>query len=112
MENPRNIEVIKAGATYGLPTYEITNNGPIDSALFILRMAKGNKEDETIFRQSGFFPESLLEALIVHLESVNIEGLRSKETSVAITHLETAQLWLGKRANDRQLRGVQGTYKK
>jgi hypothetical protein len=32
----------------------------------------------------------------------------SRETAIAITHLETAGLWLAKRTADRKARGVEG----
>jgi hypothetical protein len=33
-----------------------------------------------------------------------------RENSIAITHMETAILWLNKRTKDREKRGVEGTY--
>lgn len=33
-----------------------------------------------------------------------------RENSIAITHIETAILWLNKRTKDREKRGVEGTY--
>jgi len=38
--------------------------------------------------------------------------MASRETSMAITKLDEALMWIDKRAQDRALRGVQGTYKK
>ena len=33
-----------------------------------------------------------------------------RENAIAITHIETAVLWLNKRTKDREKRGVEGTY--
>lgn len=112
MKNPLAIETLKEGATYVLPQYEVTNDGLVDKTPAVLAFCKGNKDDESVFRQSGFFTESVLAAAIQYLKDVNVGELQSRETSTAITYLETGLLWLGKRAADRQARGVQGTYQK
>ena len=38
--------------------------------------------------------------------------MASRDTSLAITHIEDALFRIGKRAEDRKLRGVQSTYQK
>lgn len=112
MNNPKKIEIVKEQATYKIPTYLIDNNGVVDGEGLILYFCKGNKEDENVFRQEGAFVESIIQLAATHLESVNIGELSSRETSVAITKLQEALMWLGKRNEDRILRGVQNTYKK
>lgn len=47
-------------------------------------------------------------ALLVHRLSVLNKAFPCRENSIAITHLETALLWLEKRTADRQARGVEG----
>jgi hypothetical protein len=111
MKNPRIITKI-ASHLFELPQYQITNDGIVDVEPITLVFAKGSTSDENIPRQTGFFTESILECLIQHLQGVNTGELANRDTSIAITHLEDALLRLGKRAEDRKLRQVQGTYNK
>jgi hypothetical protein len=112
MKNPRIIETVKEGATYNLPTYEISQDGIKDGKGITLNFCKGDKIDIAKFRQEGVFSESLLQVVLQYLQSVNVGELASRDTSIAITHIEDALFRLGKRAEDRKLREVQGTYKK
>lgn len=112
MKHPQTIEVIDPKATYQIPTYKVTNEGMVDGEGFTLRFCKGNKEDDTTFRQEGFFTETLISAAKKYLEENNVGELASRETSMVITKLDEALLWIGKRAADRAARGVQGTYQK
>jgi hypothetical protein len=57
-----------------------------------------------------FIAEDVLPVLSQHLKNLN-SLLPSRETSLAITKLEECQMWLMKRRNDREARGVLGTYK-
>ena len=59
----------------------------------------------------GTTNEEVLEVLINRLQ-VLTEKLPSRETSIAITKLEEALLWLNKRTSDRLKRGVEGTHLK
>lgn len=112
MKNPKELIIVTPKATYILPTYEVTDEGLKDSIPFELHFCKGNKADRTVFRQPGFFTESLLQACLQYLQENNVGELANRDTSIAITHIEDALLRLEKRANDRQNRGVQGTYQK
>lgn len=112
MKNPKLIETIREKSTYLVPTYEVTNEGIQDGVALSIHFCKGNKEDESVFRQSGYFTETLIAVAKRYLEENNVGDLASRETSTAITKLDEALMWLNKRAEDRQLRGVQGTYKK
>lgn len=111
MKHPKLIETVKDGATYLLPTYVVTNEGMQDGAGMELKFCKGNKEDETVFRQEGFFTETIIQVAKQYLESVNVGQMATRETSMVITKLDEALLWIQKRADDRKLREVQGTYK-
>ena len=110
--NPSVLGVMNGGASYRLPTYVITNEGIKDGEGMVLHFCKGNKEDETAFRQEGVFTESVLQAVKMYLESVNVPPLASRETSMVITKTDEALFWQKKRADDRVLKGIQGTYKK
>src|SRR4051812_14049434 len=112
MKNPKQIESIVEGATYMVPTYKVTDNGIEDGEVLKIVFCKGNKEDSTVLRQEGIFTETLIETAKQYLESVNIGPMSSRETSMVITKLDEALMWINKRAEDRKLRGVQATYKK
>lgn len=112
MTNPKSIETIVPKSTYVVPTYCVTNEGIQDSMSVKIEFCKGNKADESIPRQEGFFTESLIAVSKRYLEENNVGDLASRETSMAITKLDEALMWLQKRADDRALRGVQGTYQK
>lgn len=112
MKNPRVIETVIEGATYNVPTFKVTNEGLEDGSGTQIVFCKGNKEDESVLRQEGFFTETLIQTAKQYLESVNVGPLASRETSMVITKLDEALMWIQKRADDRKLRGVQGTYQK
>lgn len=111
MKNPRVIESVIDGDTYKIPTYKVGNEGVEDGAGIEIFFCKGNKEDETVLRQEGVFTETLIQAAKQYLEAVNVGAMATRETSMVITKLDEALMWLGKRAEDRKIRGVQGTYK-
>lgn len=111
MKNPKIIVTDKTGATYKIPTFKITNEGIEDGDCLELKFCKGNKEDETTFRQEGVFTETLIYVAKKYLESVNVGDMATRETAMAITKLDEALMWIDKRSNDRKLREVQGTYK-
>ena len=112
MKNPKLIETIIDGATYSVPTYKVTNDGIEDGSGIDIVFCKGNKEDESILRQEGVFTETLIQTAKQYLESVNVGEMATRETSMVITKLDEALMWINKRAEDRKLRGVQATYKK
>jgi len=112
MINPRNITVEEAGYRYLVPTYYINSDGVQDGENASINFCRGNKDDATQPRQDGLFVESLIEVIVQRLQTVNVGDLATRDTSIAITHLEDALLRLGKRSQDRQIRGVEATYKK
>lgn len=111
MNNPKQIETVIDGATYKVPTYLVTNEGIQDGSGIEIVFCKGNKEDSAILRQEGVFTETLIQTAKQYLESVNVGPIASRETSMVITKLDEALMWINKRAEDRKLRGVQVTYK-
>ena len=112
MKNPKIIETVTEGATYNIPTYKVTNEGMQDGQGTVIVFCKGNKEDENVLRQEGVFSETLIMSVKTYLETVNKGEMATRETSMVITKLDEALMWMQKRADDRALRGVQGTYKK
>jgi len=112
MKNPRVLETITEGATYKIPTFKVTDNGIEDGEGIEVVFCKGNKEDSSVLRQEGVFTETLVQVAKQYLESVNKGEMATRETSMVITKLDEALMWINKRAEDRKLRGVQGTYQK
>lgn len=64
------------------------------------------------FGVNGITQEVLLEIVADRLRSFQAGPFSSRENAVALTHIETAQLWLHKRTLDRITRGVEGTNQK
>lgn len=106
------IDVIVPGATYKVPTYKVDDDGIIDGSGIEIIFCKGNKQDPSVLRQEGVFTETLLQTAKQYLEFVNVGEMSTRETSTAITKIDEALMWLNKRAEDRKLREVQGTYQK
>lgn len=112
MKNPKEIKTIVEGATYEIPTFKVTNDGLEDGEGAIISFCKGDKSNPETFRQEGFFTETLIQVAKQYLESVNKGEMATRETSMVITKLDEALMWIQKRADDRKLRNVQGTYQK
>lgn len=112
MKNPKAIETVIEGATYKVPTFKITNKGIEDGSGIEIVFCKGNKEDEKVLRQEGVFTETIIQTAKQYLESVNVGEMATRETSMVITKLDEALMWIAKRAEDRKIREVQGTYRK
>jgi len=90
---------------YTLRNFE---NPEVKQDLFFIKkepIVQGKPELKTI--HDGTTNEEVLEMLIHRLN-----GLQGKfpcrENAIAITHIETALLWLNKRTADRVKRGVEG----
>lgn len=60
---------------------------------------------------NGLTQEVLLAIVADRLQSFQAGQFSCRENAVALTHIETAQLWLHKRTLDRMARGVEGTNK-
>lgn len=112
MKNPKAIQIVKPSATYNIPTFRVEDGEIVDGIGEDIYFCKGSTSDKEIFRQEGVFVESLIKLAAVHLESINVGQLENNDTKQAIIKLEEALMWLGKRAEDRKLREVQGTYAK
>lgn len=112
MKNPRQVEVIKEGASYLLPTYEVTNNSIVDGLGSMIHFCKGSTNDENIFKQEGMFTESLLTVVKLYLESVNVGEMKTEYTTEAIKNIQLALMWIDQRRIDRENRKILGTYQK
>jgi len=58
---------------------------------------------------NGVHNEDLIAIAIHRLDHLNTDRFRCRENSLAITKLEEALMWLRKRTEDREVRGVEGT---
>lgn len=61
---------------------------------------------------NGAFVEGVIAAAIQRIGYYQSSKFASRENAIALTHLETALLWLGKRTADREARQVEGTHQK
>lgn len=79
-----------------------------------IQMLRGSKlnEENKLEKYDGVLVEQLIAVAIDHLKSINVGELATRETSVAITKLEEAGLWLLKRELDRKRNNTLGTYQK
>lgn len=58
---------------------------------------------------NGTQAPDVLEAIVGYLQHVSKPPHNTRETSIAITKIEEAIMWLDKRTADREIRGVEGT---
>lgn len=61
---------------------------------------------------NGAFVENVIDAAIKRIQFYQDSKFNCRENAVALTHLETAALWLNKRTQDREERRVEGTHNK
>jgi hypothetical protein len=81
---------------------------------------EGNGECTILFQNgpiaehgvNGITQEVLLAIVADRLRSFQAGPFGCRENAVALTHIETAMLWLHKRTLDRMQRGVEGTSQK
>lgn len=112
MKDPRIIESLINGALYSVPTYKVTNEGIEDGEGLEIAFCKGNRQNENDLRQEGLFTETLIQVAKEYLEAVNVGEMATRETSMVITKLDEALMWINKRSEDRKRRGVQASYQK
>lgn len=61
---------------------------------------------------NGAFVESVMEAAAQRIRYYQSTKFNCRENAIALTHLETAILWLNKRTAEREARAVEGTHQK
>jgi hypothetical protein len=61
---------------------------------------------------NGAFVEGVIDAALQRIQHYQESQFKCRENAIAITKLEEALLWLGKRTSDREMRGVEGTHQK
>lgn len=100
------MKTITEGHRYKLDNFE----QPSGAGQIIQFIEKSpNKEDPTIFEtiNDGTTNEEVLAVLIDRMNYLN-NKFPCRENAIAITHIETALLWLNKRTADRVKRNVEG----
>lgn len=110
----REFEIVNDGLSYELPTYEVKTGVGIqrtDKVIFIPFVRGSSSEGEPVVRQEGVIHENLL-AMMIHDLQIKNQLVPSRETSLAITKLQEALLWLEERQRIRAAQGVRGTYQK
>ena len=59
---------------------------------------------------NGAFVEDVIAAAVQRIQHYQAGKFQCRENAIALTHLETALLWLDKRTRDREARAVEGTH--
>lgn len=99
------------GHKYELANFEAKEK-PGQVIQFIEKIpAAGTYDGSLNTLNDGTTNEEVLRMLIDRLQYLNAKA-PCRENSVALTHIETALLWLEKRTADRKARGVEGTLNK
>ncbi len=85
------------GSVSGMGLQIVWQNGPL-----------GRGEDRK--EPNGAFVETVISAAIERIKYYQDSKFKCRDNAVALTHLETAVLWLNKRTQDREAREVEGTH--
>ena len=70
----------------------------------------GRVEEGIRVEPNGAFVETVISAAIKRIEFYQNSKFNCRENAIALTHLETALLWLNKRTQDREERKIEGTH--
>jgi hypothetical protein len=111
------MKIIKPGHLYELDSFDGTNPQQLqfiekeNKTTFIeFYNGEGYNRDELVTVQDGTTNEEVIKVLIDRLQGLS-KALPSRETSIAITKLEEALMWLEARIARRKAEGVYGTNK-
>jgi len=96
----------RPGHLYELENFETTTI-PNQKIQFIEKEISGKGFGDLKTLYNGTTNEEVLKMLIDRLEKMG-KRFPCRENSIAITHIETALLWLNKRTAERKVRGVEG----
>jgi hypothetical protein len=87
--------------------YVVSTSDGIRRTLSQVRFQKGPIKECDI---NGCCNEDLIVMVIDRLQSFQASEYSCRENAIAITKLEEALMWLRKRTQDRERRGVEGTH--
>jgi len=100
------MKILTPGHKYELANFEQPDQpGQVLQFIEKVPAALGSTELRTV--NDGTTNEEVLRVLVDRLNSLQGK-FPCRENSIAITHIETAALWLEKRTADRKARGVEG----
>jgi hypothetical protein len=94
----------KSKACHSYAILDATNTNTI--ALGHIHFQEGPIKESGV---NGAHNEDLLAIVIDRLYGFQNSEFKCRENAIAITKIEEALLWLGKRTSDRESRGVEGT---
>ena len=101
------MKIITPGHRYELENFELEDQ-PGQVIHFIEKKPMNPETPTELFTvNDGTTNEEVLAVLIDRLNYLNTK-FPCRENSIAVTHIETALLWLNKRTADRVARGVEG----
>lgn len=104
-----NIEVLIPCYKYRLELFD--DNSKSIEIQFIQKECINKETGELKTISDGITDEQLLKILIDRKNEQQLK-LPCRENAIALTHIETALLWLEKRTAERQKRGVEGKHLK
>lgn len=102
---PQVIQFIHKEKVYSVDDFNKLWNSVYDKPSFA---AKEIKDGDFITVQNGTTNEEVLSVVINRIIKIN-KVVPCRENSIAITKLEEALMWLNKRTEGREARGVYGT---
>lgn len=110
------MKILTPGHKYELENFENKQNSGqtlqfIEKELITKEPDSDAVVNKLVTVNDGTTNEEVLAMLINRLQFLN-NKFPCKENAVALTHLETALLWLEKRTADRKARGVEGLHAK
>lgn len=103
------MKVVVEGHRYEVSNFE--NKESVQTIQFIHKEKKSEDSDVLNTISDGTTNEEVLAMMIDRMKFLNAK-VPSRESSIAITKLEEALMWLNKRTQDRVKRGVEGTRNK
>ena len=89
-----------------LPTGQGSGLGPMPTALGVVNFQNGPIKEAGV---NGVMNEDLLAIIIDRLQGFQSGIYKCRENAIALTKIEEALMWLRKRTQDREDRGVEGT---
>ncbi len=99
------MKVLTDGHKYELASFEGSAPQVIQ---FIEKRPESEGSTKLVTVNDGTTNEELIEVLVNRLNFLQAK-FPCRENSIAITHIETALMWLNKRTADRKARQVEGT---
>lgn len=87
-------------------SYQVFTSHIPNAVLQVVNFQKGPIKEVGV---NGVMNEDLIAMVIDRLQSFQESDYKCRENAVAITKLEEALMWLRKRTQDREDRGVEGT---